>query len=35
MASLFLGLTLAVLTVFGVLQQRLARRYRLSPPTRP
>ncbi len=35
MASLFLGLALAVLIVLGVLQYRLARRYRLSPPTRP
>jgi putative spermidine/putrescine transport system permease protein len=35
MAALFLGLALAVLTGFGVLQHRLARRYRLNSPTPP
>jgi len=31
MAALFLGLTLVVLTLFGLLQRRLARRYALDP----
>jgi putative spermidine/putrescine transport system permease protein len=35
MAALFLGLALAVLTVFGVLQHRLARRYTIGTPTPP
>lgn len=35
MAALFLGLALAVLTAFGVLQHRLARRYTIGTPTPP